>query len=97
MITEHAMIEIAPGKEGSFIAAFESARRHLDGSPGCQSARLLRGVESPSIFLLLVSWETLEDHVVTFRSSPAFSAWRDEVGPYFASGPEVVHFASLRG
>jgi hypothetical protein len=39
-----------------------------------------------------VEWDSLDAHVVGFRESDAFSAWRALIGPFFASPPEVVHY-----
>jgi len=35
------------------------------------------------------------NHTVDFRESPAFAEWRGIVGPFFASAPQVEHFALL--
>jgi heme-degrading monooxygenase HmoA len=93
MVLEHALIDIRPGTGQAFEAALSEARRVIAASPGFVSLRLQRGVETEDRYLLLVEWETLDDHVVGFRGSDAFTAWRALIGPYFASPPEVVHFA----
>ena len=54
-----------------------------------------KGLESPERYLLTIRWNTLEDHTVGFRGSPAFAQWRAIVGPYFAQPPHVEHFALL--
>jgi hypothetical protein len=33
----------------------------------------------------------VEDHMVHFRESADFQTWRAEVGPYFATPPQVQH------
>jgi hypothetical protein len=43
------------------------------------------------------TWATLEDHTVGFRGSPAFTQWRAQVGPFFATLPVVEHFAPMTG
>jgi heme-degrading monooxygenase HmoA len=93
MVLEHALIDIRPGTGKAFEAALAEARQVIAASPGFVSLRLHRGVETDHRYLLLVEWETLDDHTVGFRESPAFAAWRALIGPYFASPPEVVHFA----
>jgi len=93
MVLEHALIDIRPGTGEAFEAALAEARQVIAASPGFASLRLHRGVETEDRYLLLVEWETLDDHLVGFRESPAFSAWRSLIGPYFASPPEVVHYA----
>jgi hypothetical protein len=37
-------------------------------------------------------WDTLEDHMVGFRESPAFAEWRALLGPHFAGPPAVEHY-----
>ncbi len=93
MVLEHALIDIRPGTGTAFESALAEARQVIAASPGFVSLRLHRGVETEHRYLLLVEWETLEDHVVGFRESPAFTAWRTLIGPFFASPPDVVHFA----
>jgi len=41
--------------------------------------------KSPNRYMLRIEWATLEDHTVGFRGSPAFTQWRAQVGPFFAS------------
>ncbi len=93
MVLEHALIDIRPGTGEAFEAALVEARQVIAASSGFVSLRLHRGVESDHRYLLLVEWATLEDHTVGFRESSAFTAWRALIGPFFASPPEVVHFA----
>ena len=96
MVTEHAVITVATGDEAAFEAAFADASRHIAGAPGCLGLRLLRGIEAPGRYLLLVEWASLEAHTEGFRSSPAFGAWRAGVSPFFAEPPAVEHFADAR-
>lgn len=92
MVLEHALIDIRPGTADAFEAAMDRARQVIAASPGFASLRLHRGVETVDRYLLLVEWETLDDHLVGFRESDAFTAWRSLIGPYFASPPDVVHY-----
>jgi heme-degrading monooxygenase HmoA len=57
--------------------------------------RMTRGVESASRFVLLVEWDTIEAHEDGFRTSERFAAWREKIGPYFASPPVVEHFTDV--
>jgi hypothetical protein len=43
----------------------------------------------------MIFWDTLENHTVEFRQSPAFQQWRAIVGGYFAAPPAVEHFTLL--
>ena len=44
-----------------------------------------------------MGWDTLEDHTVGFRESPAFAEWRSHIGPFFDGQPEVDHYGPLAG
>ncbi len=95
MVLERAQFPITPGREEEFEQAFEQAKLVLARSQGFVSATLLRGVESPSTYLLLVDWETLEDHTEGFRNSPAFGEWRGLIGHLFDGAPDVEHFVQV--
>jgi heme-degrading monooxygenase HmoA len=94
-VLELAVFTVAPGAEAGFAAAFAQAKSLLTENPGCRSARLTQGVESPSRFVLLVEWDTLDAHLVGFRESPAFGRWRELLGPFFAAPPDVEHYTDL--
>jgi heme-degrading monooxygenase HmoA len=95
MIVELALLSIRPGTESQFEAVFAKAIRVLASASGCLSHELRRSIEAPNRYALTVHWRTLEDHTVGFRGSPAFTQWREQVGPFFDSPPVVEHFESL--
>ena len=92
MIIEHAEFTIAPENAAAFEEAFARGHQHIAKSPGYLWGRLVRQVENPGTYLLLVGWETLESHMAGFRESDLFPLWRAEVGPFFAAPPTVTHF-----
>jgi heme-degrading monooxygenase HmoA len=95
MVLERAQFRITPGREEEFEQAFAQAKLLLAGSRGFSGATLSRGVESPSTYLLLVEWATLEDHTEGFRGSPAFGQWRGLIGHLFDGAPDVEHFVQV--
>jgi heme-degrading monooxygenase HmoA len=92
IVVEHALINVAPGKEDAFEEVFPAARAVMEKAPGCRSARLFRCVEAPDRFLLFVEWESIEAHMDGFRKSEEFTRWREIVGPYFAYLSDMEHF-----
>ena len=62
MILERALITVKPGQAEAFKQAFAKARPHIEGSKGCRKVEMRQGIENPDDFLLLVWWDTLEDH-----------------------------------
>lgn len=94
-VLEVAEIRIRPGEEGAFVAAVEAAAAHFRAARGCRGLALARVAEDPLRFRLLVTWETIEDHMVHFRNSPGFAAWRQLAGPFFAEPPRVEHLETV--
>ena len=92
MITEHALLDILPGRELECVDAMERAKSLIAASPGFISLRVERCVERPSLFLLLVEWERLEDHTEGFRSSVAYNQWRAALHHFYDPFPVVEHF-----
>jgi heme-degrading monooxygenase HmoA len=95
MILEVAIIDVVPGQEDEFVAAYTQARTLVAGTPGCRSVRMTRGIETPSRFVLLVEWDSVAAHLDNFRATERFVRWRGLIGPYFAAPPVVEHFADV--
>jgi heme-degrading monooxygenase HmoA len=96
MILELADIRIQPGKQAEFdIAIQRGLDQVISRAKGFNGYKVNQGIESPERYVLMIFWETLENHTVDFRESPAFQEWRSIVGPYFAAPPTVEHFALL--
>ncbi|MCV0440903.1 MAG: antibiotic biosynthesis monooxygenase [Hydrogenophaga sp.] len=92
MILEHADIRIDPTKSSAFEEAIlRGVTTVVAKSKGFKGFKVNRSIESPGRYLLMIYWETLEDHTVGFRGSDAFAQWRAIVGPFFAQPPVVEH------
>lgn len=97
MITEVAQIEIHPGHEAEFEEAVTHALPFFRAAEGCDGVDLLRSVEHPTRYRLIVRWETVEHHTVTFRNSEGYTRWRALAAPHFAAPPQVEHVCSVLG
>jgi heme-degrading monooxygenase HmoA len=95
VVVEHAVLPVRPGEETEFEAAFAQARPLIEATPGFVGLRLLRGVERPSDYLLLVEWERLEDHTEGFRGSDRYSVWSGLLHAFYAPFPVVEHFTDV--
>ena len=95
MIIEFAQLTIRPGSEWQFETAFPAAIKVLGASKGYLSHELRRSMEASNRYALIVQWQTLEDHTLGFRGSPAFTQWRAQIGPFFESAPVVEHFQAV--
>ena len=96
MILEVADIRIAPGQQAAFDEAIQRGLTTvISQAKGFRGWKVNKGVESPERYLLMIFWDTLEDHTVGFRQGPLFAQWRGIVGPFFAQPPVVEHFTLL--
>ena len=92
MILELAILDVVPGKEERFQADFERAQSIISSMTGYIGHQLQRCVESPSRYLLLVRWETLEDHTEGFRGSSQYLEWKNLLHHYYEPFPAVEHY-----
>ena len=93
MILELADIRIPPGKQAEFDAAIQhGVETVISQAQGFRGYKVNKGVESPERYILMIYWDTLENHTVDFRGGPLFPQWRAIVGPFFAVPPTVEHF-----
>ena len=95
MILECAILEVRPGEERAFEAAFAEARAIIAASDGCLSYELRRCMESESRYLLLVRWRSLEDHTQGFRGSAPYQEWRRRLHRFYEPMPTVEHYEPL--
>jgi heme-degrading monooxygenase HmoA len=93
MILEFVDIRIQPGRQAEFDAAIQrGVETVIAKARGFRGYKVNRGVESPDRYLLTIFWDSVDDHMVGFRQSPAFAEWRGIVGPFFAQPPAMEHF-----
>ena len=95
MITEHALLPVKPGMEDEFEIAFGKAKSIISSMPGFQGLTLSRSIESPSTYLLLVEWRTLEDHTEGFRGSAKYQEWRGLLHHFYSPFPTVEHYEEV--
>jgi heme-degrading monooxygenase HmoA len=95
MVLEVALIDVFPGQEDAFAAAYRLGHPILASTPGCRSVRMTRGIESPTRFVLLVEWDSVEAHLENFRGTERFTQWRALIAAHFARPPIVEHFLDV--
>jgi len=93
MILEVVDIRIEESKQSEFDEAIlRGVRTAIAPAKGFRGFKVNHSIESPNRYLLMIYWDTLENHMVDFRGSPAFTEWRSIVGPFFTQPPAVEHF-----
>ena len=96
MILEIADITIPLGKQAEFEAAIQHGVATVASkAKGFVGFKVQKGIEKPERYILMIYWQTLENHTVDFRGGPLFAQWRAIVGPFFAVPPTVEHFTLL--
>ena len=92
MVTEIAQLTAQPGKTEALRAGLLAALPVIRGSQGCVSASVSQQVEDQSVMILTIEWQTLEDHMVTFRSGPRFAEYRSHINGLFVEPVVARHY-----
>ncbi|NJM74583.1 MAG: antibiotic biosynthesis monooxygenase [Acaryochloridaceae cyanobacterium RU_4_10] len=92
MILEVAVLDVKPGMTAKFEVAFSTASNIIAGMPGYISHELQRCIENTNRYILLVRWQTLEDHTIGFRQSAEYEEWRSLLHHFYDPFPTVEHY-----
>ncbi len=92
MILEVAVLDVRSGQTEDFEKAFDKAQVIISSMRGYVSHQLQRCLENENRYLLLVNWQTLEDHTEGFRGSAEYEEWRNLLHHYYDPFPEVEHY-----
>jgi len=95
VILEVAILTVKSNAQAEFEQAFYKAADILIAMPGYVSYELQRCIETKNQYVLLVRWQTLEDHTVGFRQSPAYQTWRSLLHHFYEPFPTVEHYESV--
>jgi len=95
VILEHAILPVRPGEKAEFESAFERARPLISCQPGFRTLSLSRSAESPSLYLLLVEWDSIEAHTDGFRTSKEYQDWMRLLHHFYEPFPTVEHFMAV--
>ena len=95
MILEIATLNIKAGMNDSFESAFQQASSIIASMPGYISHDLQKCIEMSDKYLLLVYWQTLEDHTIGFRQSAEYQIWKELLHHFYDPFPVVEHYYSV--
>lgn len=95
MILEVAVLDVIPGREPQFEENFSIARDIISRMKGYAGHELQRCIEQPNRYILLVNWQTLEDHTVGFRESADYQEWKKLLHEFYDPFPVVQHYQQL--
>lgn len=92
MVLEVAILDVIPSMRDAFEEAFVTAGPLIAAAEGYISHELRKCVEKPSRYLLLVQWQTLEDHTIGFRGSQRYQEWKALLHKFYDPFPIVEHY-----
>ncbi|EGQ26179.1 MULTISPECIES: antibiotic biosynthesis monooxygenase family protein [Sporosarcina] len=95
MILEAAMLQVREGMELEFEASFHKASHIISSRKGYISHELNCCIEAKGKYLLLVNWESLEDHTIGFRQSSEYQEWKSLLHHFYNPFPIVEHFQKV--
>lgn len=92
MILEQAVLDVILAKTQEFEHAFQQAQKIIVAMPGYISHELHKCIETEGRYLLLVKWQTLEDHTLGFRQSVEYQQWKALLHHFYEPFPVVEHY-----
>ncbi len=95
MILEQAILNIKPAQSAVFEQVFVKAQKIISSMKGYVKHDLLKCIEEEDKYLLLVEWETVEDHEIGFRKSNQYREWKQLLHHFYDPFPTVQHYMSV--
>jgi len=95
MILEVAILDVKINLEQDFEKAFNEAEHIIISMKGYISHQLNKCLEKDNRYILLVNWNTLEDHTVGFRTSLEYQQWKKLLHHFYDPFPNVEHYVSI--
>jgi len=95
MILEVAILNVKTGQEADFEVAFATASPIIASMKGYKWHELRRCLEVANQYVLLVEWNTLEDHTIGFRGSEQYQEWRRLLHHFYDPFPTVEHYEAI--
>ncbi|VAW94246.1 Uncharacterized protein YczJ [hydrothermal vent metagenome] len=96
MILEVAILDVKKGKEEDFESAFSQAQTIISSMEGYVSHQLKKCIEKPNRYILLVNWQTIENHTIGFRESKQYQEWKGLLHHFYDPFPEVQHYSDTQ-
>ncbi|UOE95223.1 antibiotic biosynthesis monooxygenase [Alkalihalobacillus sp. LMS39] len=95
MILEGVVLQIKQGMEKEYEEAFREASKIISSMKGYISHELQRCIEVKGKYILLVKWQSLEDHTIGFRESKEYQEWKKQLHHFYDPFPIVEHFENV--
>jgi len=91
-VLEMAILDIKSGQTTEFELAFSEAETILNSMQGYISHSLKKSLENSDRYVLLGSWQKLEDHKNGSRESVEYQKWKDLLHHFYSDFPTVEYY-----
>ena len=95
-ILEVAILNVRPEESHAFELAFMQAQSIISSMQGYVFHELRRCIEVSGKYILLVYWQTLEDHTEGFRQSSNYQEWKKLLHHFYEPFPIVEHYENIK-
>ena len=92
MILESVILFVKPNQAAEFENNFRLASAIICKMNGYIEHELQKCIEVENKYLLLIKWESLEDHTIGFRNSAEYQEWKKLLHHFYEPFPIVEHF-----
>ncbi|MCA0459010.1 MAG: antibiotic biosynthesis monooxygenase [Chloroflexi bacterium] len=92
MVLEIVTAQIKAGQEAAFEEAFIGASKYIAAAAGYIKHELRRCIEVQGKYLIMIHWNSVEDHMVGFRGSQNFTDFRAIVSPFYDGPSQMNHY-----
>jgi len=95
MILEVAILQVKHELKEEFERNFKQASKIIKTMKGFKKLELQKCIEEEDKYILLVTWETLEDHTKGFRESVGYLEWKSLLHHFYDPFPVVEHYENI--
>lgn len=95
MITEIAVLNIKENQSLEFETTFSKAQSIISSMKGYIEHELLKCLEADNKYVLIVRWQTLENHTEGFRKSDDYKEWKNLLHHFYEPFPNVEHYKKI--
>jgi heme-degrading monooxygenase HmoA len=95
VVTEIALLNLKQGSSKEFEDAFAIAQNIIASMKGYINHELQKCLEDDHKYLLVVEWETIEDHETGFRKSERYKEWKKLLHHFYEPFPTVEHYKKI--